>query len=284
MPQSNSLVSRLLKEPVFHFAVLGLLIFAIYFSLNEAEPEENPRKIVVSQADIDRSAESFLASWKRPPTEKELDGLVREMIREEIYVREALALGLDLGDSVIRRRLRQKMEFLTEASPETANPEESVLIAFYEANPENYSSPDRLAFEQIFLGEQPADTAAETALAALQSGTPPENLGERSMLPPVVAMSTQRIVEGTFGRGVYEQIQTGPDNEWFGPVESTFGQHLVRKIGVSPANLIPFEDIRQRVEQDWVSDFTENLKAERYQLLLDHYEVTMPGDVQEPAE
>ena len=284
MSQSSSSLSRLLKEPLFHFAVLGILIFAIYFSLNEAEPEENPRKIEVTQADIDRSAEGFQATWKRPPTDKELDGLVREMIREEIYVREALALGLDLGDSVIRRRLRQKMEFLTEASSETTDPQDTVLIEFYEANPENYSSPDRLAFEQIFLGEQAADSDAETVLAALQSGAAPETLGERSMLPPVMAMSTQRNVEGSFGRGVFEQVQAGPDNEWFGPVQSTFGQHVVRKIGTSPAALIPFEDIRRKVEQDWIAEFTENLKAERYQLLLEHYEVVMPGDVQESTE
>ena len=152
-------MSRWLKEPLLHFLLLGLAIFGAYRVLGPDEPP--PATIVVTEGIIDGQIESFSRTWLRPPTPQELDGLIREYVREEVYYREGMALGLDRDDTVIRRRLRQKMEFISEGVADSVEPTDSQLQAFLEQHAEKFIEPARLTFQQVFLSPDQRGEAVE---------------------------------------------------------------------------------------------------------------------------
>ena len=151
-------IGTILRSPLLHFFVLGGLVFGFYAVT--APPEARaPRDDVLrlTEAEMNRMADSFLAAWGRAPTEAESRGLVRDWAIEEVMVREALALGLDKGDAMIRNRLRAKMEFLAEAPAAAMEPDEATLRAYYEANAGDYARPTQLSFSQVLL---PGDATA----------------------------------------------------------------------------------------------------------------------------
>ena len=135
------MLKQIVRQPIMHFFLIGLVFFGLFALTNDPVPEAGVPTIVVSEQDATWLASQFEATWRRPPSEAELNGLIDSFVREDIYVREALALGLDQGDAVVRRRLSQKMEFLTEASAEAANPTDDVLRAYQAAHPEVRMTP-----------------------------------------------------------------------------------------------------------------------------------------------
>ncbi len=265
-----------MREPLLHFALIGGLIFAVYYGINPVPEYTGKEQLVVTEADIQRMAQTFSATWNRPPNEDELTALVDSFVQEEVYVREAIGLGLDKNDPVVRQRLRQKMVFLTEASSDAINPDDKTLVAYYQANPDKFTKPARISFTQIFLGESPSKPFVEDTLINAKNGIPVNTLGNRSMLPESVVDYGLAAVEGVFGKGLFEQIQEGPADTWYGPVRSTFGQHLVSKTDYEPTSLLPFEQVRAAVEVDWRTKFLENLRVERYFVLQDQYSIITP--------
>ncbi|MBE9472236.1 MAG: peptidyl-prolyl cis-trans isomerase, partial [Chloroflexi bacterium] len=149
-----TILMRLLREPLLHFFAAGALIFFIY-SNNGGSGESSPDVISISAIQIDRLTTQFSSVWRRPPTNDELDSLVDGYVREEVYYREALALGLDQNDAVVRQRMRQKIEFLTDTSAQMLEPTEDELQAFLTANEKKYRQGSLWALEQIFLGQTP---------------------------------------------------------------------------------------------------------------------------------
>lgn len=165
---------KLLREPLRHFLLLGAGIFLVYSLMSHSDSSGESGKIVVTLGQVEHLAAGFARAWQRPPTAQELAGLVRDRGREEVYVREALALGLDKDDTIIRRRLRQKMEFIADDIAQ-ADPTDAALNASLQAHPDAFRVEQRLTFRQVYLnpekhGEHLARDAAQLLAQLNQSG------------------------------------------------------------------------------------------------------------------
>jgi hypothetical protein len=274
-----------LREPLVHFLALGAGLFLL-FSLVGGVEEDSSDQIVVSAAQIEIMAEGFARTWQRPPIAQEVTGLIDDYIRDEIYYREALAMGLDRDDTIIRRRLRQKMEFFTDDLQAAVVPEEEQLRVYLDANPEKFRVPARVSFEHIYLnadqrGAQ-ASSDAESLLARLQEGDPDLDLsalGDPLPLPREYVNAPADRVGSRFGGGFAERLVESPVGTWSGPIESGFGLHLVlvteRRDGEVPA----YEDIEDIIEREWRAEQRNTVKEAFYQTLRQRYSVV----VEEPT-
>lgn len=264
---------RLLREPMSHFLAIGLAVFLLYGRGAEAPEVRQDAVISVTSQRVEQLAEQFAAIWRRPPSEVELAGLVEDHVREEVYYREALALGLDRDDVVIRRRLRQKMEFLTEAFAVDSTLDDAALRRHYAAHPERFERTPRVTFQQVTLGDRdPAE-----ALAALASGAAPEEVGRGTLLPPAMQGAEEASVDGTFGDGFFAALAGLAPGSWQGLAPSAFGRHLVRVDEFTPAANPPFEAVRAAVEADWRRQLAADAREAGYQALRERYEVVLPG-------
>ena len=171
-----SRLSRIAREPLVHFLVLGALLF-VYFEIVGRDAGPDSRRIVISGAQVEHLAASFARTWQRPPTVDELKGLVDDYVREEIAVREAMAMGLDRDDTIIRRRLRQKLEFITQDVIDSNPPTTEQLEDWYRAHLDDYTAEAQVAFEQACndmsdglvttLSEQDAEAIAAAEAAGV---------------------------------------------------------------------------------------------------------------------
>ncbi|KPJ78077.1 MAG: hypothetical protein AMJ54_05120 [Deltaproteobacteria bacterium SG8_13] len=271
---------KVLRDPLFHFLVLGAGLFFVYSALN-GSGDTAAQRIVVDQNQALRLAEQFQRTWMRPPTQQELESLAEEFVKEEILYREALALGLDQDDLVIRRRLRQKMEFINADLVEPQDPSEAELQAYFNANHDRFRQPDRFSFQQVYLNPQnaPGDVKrkAEQLLARLNSkslpSADPESIGDISLLPYQLDALTAPEVSNTFGNGFAKFIKTAPTGRWSGPYESSFGIHLVRILAREPGYLPAMADIRPVVEREWYTERRKETKDLYYQEMRSRYDV-----------
>jgi hypothetical protein len=277
------LLQRLLREPLFHFTVIGALIFGVFAALNETDAPPSG-VIIISAERSDQLASEFESVWKRRPAGEELDALVEEEIREEVYYREAIALGLDKNDALVRRRMRLKMEFLMDSTAHTLKPAEGELEAYLAANAENYLLESRVAFEQIYLGEDPSAEALATLLDRLRSDPALDRrtLGERTMLPGQLGLSTTDVVSGVFGKGFAEQFAEVSTGEWFGPVTSTYGLHLVRLLDVLPARPPVLEEVYDDVSRDWMAEKAGDVHDRDYAERRSHFTIEIHRSDAEP--
>lgn len=277
---SESRIRSLLREPLFHFLALGAVLFVIGWATGDVQGPLGSR-IVVTPGEVDRLAASFAATWQRPPTERELEGLVQDHIREEVYFREALNLGLDRNDIIIRRRLRQKMEFLTQDLADAVQPTDEELQAFLEANVDDYRIPDRYTVSQVLFrtdrDAERARAAAESALQALGDPTSPRPMpqGDRSMLPPTVEDVASREVARVYGEQFLSGLGALPVGRWSGPVESGYGLHLVyvheRREGRAPT----LEEVYPLVMRDWTTQQRGEVNDAVYAEMLSRYTVVL---------
>jgi hypothetical protein len=231
--------------------------------------------IVVTPERIDQLAAGYNSVWKRMPTDDELDALIGEHVREEVYYREALALGLDRNDTVVRRRLRQKMEFLADTGADLLEPDAGELEAYLLANEQTFRRGPRLAFEQVYLGETPNPEIVARSLSALQSAsvTDLSTLGERTLLPAQLGLSPPNAIDGVFGQGFFERLADFPPGVWSGPVASAFGVHLVRILDNLPARTPPLEEVRGAVLRDWKAAKAHEIRELHYARLRERFVV-----------
>ncbi|MFA3920347.1 peptidyl-prolyl cis-trans isomerase [Ruegeria hyattellae] len=268
---------RILKEPLLHFLLVGIAIFVWFARVEPENPSAAPHElIIVDEGDVDLLITRFQTSWNRPPNQTELQALVDALIREEVLVREARKLGLNRGDQVIRARLAQKMDFLTDAIASSVVPEDDVLTAYLQDNPQQFLSAPQFAFEQVFLGDAPNSDEVQNALSALNSGIDRSKVGTPSLLPATMPLSAGRTVDATFGRGFSGVIAPMHPGIWTGPVPSGYGQHLVRITETRPAQLPPLEGIRENVVQQWRRKVSVELSQAQYEKLAGQYQITMP--------
>jgi hypothetical protein len=259
------LMLRLLREPLFHFVTIGGLIYLVFVAVSDARKAPTDHIVVTSQR-IDQLAAQFSSVWKRTPTADELKALIEGDIREEVYYRDALALGLDRNDTIVRRRLRQKMEFLTDTSAYLQEPSADELEAFLAAKEKAYRHGARLAFDQIYLGTSPTPERIARSMSALRS-TPsidPSTLGERTLLPAQLGLSLPNAVDGTFGKGFFERIAKFSPGAWNGPVQSGYSMHLIRIVSRAPARTPKLDAVRAAVLRDWKSAKAIELRERDY--------------------
>jgi hypothetical protein len=274
-----------LREPLVHFFVIGAALFLLYGG-SEAE---RPDRIVVDAARVEQLAFGFSRVWQRPPTETELAGLVEDFVREEVYYREALAMGLDQDDTIVRRRMRQKLEFLSEDLVPLPEPDEAELEAWLAEHADDYRIEPRCALRQVFVSRERHGEGAEARVQELleqlrRQDADADAVGDASLLPASLALSPRREIAKHFGDGFAARVVELETGRWTGPVESAFGLHLVF-VEVSEAGRVPaLAEVRQAVERDWEAARRDEANEAFYQALRGRYEVTVdvggssPGD------
>jgi hypothetical protein len=274
-------MKRLLKEPLVHFLVLGALIFAGYGLLNRGG-ESAPGRIVVTQGQLASMWEGFTRTWQRPPTREEWEGLIRDRVREEVYYREALALGLDKDDLIIRRRLRQKMEFVANDVAAQAEPGEAELAEFLAKHPDSFRVEPRFTFRQVYLNpaKHGKNLARDTAQLLVQLNQAGGNagfaaMGDSFLLDNNFAAVPASEVAKQFGEKFAAKLGEVSPGQWQGPVESGYGVHVVFLAERTEGRLPPLEDVREAVRREW--DNARRLEANEkfYQELLKRYTVTI---------
>ena len=278
---------RLLREPLFHFLVLGAGLFLLYSHVGD-DTTERADHIVVDEAEVQRLAGQFQRTWMRPPTRQELQGLAEDYVMEEILYREAQALGLDQDDLVIRRRLRQKMEFLNADLTEPQPPMDADLQAYYDANKDRFRLPNRFSFQQVYLNpdKHTGDVKREAAelLARLNteasSAVDPSLIGDATLLPAQLDAVTRREVANTFGRGFERNIENALTDRWSGPYESSYGLHLVRITKREAGGLPAMAEIRPILERKWYAERRKEANERFYRTLRARYdvEIRIPAD------
>ncbi len=268
---------RILKEPLFHFFLIGAAIFGwFHIVAPEYQTAETSETIAIDEEDVAALSSRFKARWKRPPNGTELQSLVDASIREEVLVREARKLGLDRGDTVIRSRLSQKMDFLTEAIAMSVVPKDEDLQAFVDQNPDRYATSDKVAFTHVFLGERPSEAEIESALAALPETDDISAFGTSTLLPASMPLTATKVIDSVFGTGFSTGLLQAETGRWTGPVQSGFGTHLVQVIAVEPSQTPPLADIRDAVLRDWRRATSEDMARAQYETLAASYEIVTP--------
>jgi parvulin-like peptidyl-prolyl isomerase len=272
------MIGRLIREPLFHFLLLAGLIFAAYgLVAGRVETEE---AIDVTPAKIEQMAAIFARTWQRPPTADELKGLIDDYVKEEIYVREAVRLGIDQDDTVIRRRLRMKMEFLNDAEAEATPATEADLSAYLAAHPDKFREAPRVAFEQVYLDAQKRGDAAQADAAAIlvslkKDATFAAGAGDTTLLPPSMPLTDRQGIAQMFGDDFAAGVVTLPVGDWQGPVPSGFGLHLVKVTAQEAGRLPALAEIRPQVEREWLNDRREAMARQKLNELLKRYKVTI---------
>jgi len=274
-----SILQRFLREPLLHFIALGGLFFLLYMALNDFRQNAS-HTIVITPEQTRQLATEFRRVWNRMPTGEELDKLIQEEIRLEVYYRDAVALGLDKNDAVVRRRMRQKIEFLTDTGIYLQQPTAGELETYFAANEQAYRSEPRLAFEQIYLGESPPAHIVSQTLKRLLSepAIDPATLGQRSLLPAQLKLSPPVAIDGVFGQGFYQRIAELAPGKWGGPVISDYGVHLVRTLDGRPARLPALEEVRETVLKDWRSAKAKKNRERDYAKRRGRYRVEILSD------
>ncbi|MGD9284229.1 MAG: peptidylprolyl isomerase [Desulfobacterales bacterium] len=282
------IILKLMREPLFHFLILGAGVFVIYFAANNSVSKPADR-IVVDETQMQRLVEQFQRTWMRPPTRPELQALAEDFVKEEILYREAQALGLDEDDLVIRRRLRQKMEFLNADLVEVQAPTEAQLLAYFDANQDRFRRPDRFSLQQIFLNPNKYKTNLNRTTAELleRLNTDPafaadsQAIGDVTLLPAQLKDVTRREVANTFGPGFAKGLANMPVGRWSGPYESSYGLHLVRITEREPGGLPAMAEIRSVLEREWRAENSKAANERFYQTLRARYdvEIRLPADL-----
>ena len=273
-------MNRILKEPLLHFLLIGLLLFLLYGAV--APPSADGNRITVNRAVIAGLTTQFQATWSRPPTPVELQGLVDSHVRDEILFREGVALGLVKDDPVIKRRVRQKLEVLIEEEGKSGGASDAELAAYLSKNAAKFRMPPVVSFEQVLF--DPArygdklEYAVTASMDALNKGATPESQGKGSMLPARVQKMPLDLVVRDFGDEFGEALETSPVGQWVGPVRSGFGVHLLRITERKPGYVPSLNDARQAVTREWENEQRVAALASNYARLLKDYDVVIEGE------
>ena len=266
---------RLVRDPLFAFLLIGLAVFA----LQEFWRGDDSRTIVVSAAQQDRLAELWRAQTGRAPSPDELAALIEDHVREEILVREAKRLRLDDGDVIVRRRLAQKLSFLTEDVATLEAPGEDALLRYFEQNRSRYERPAVISFSHIYFSPDRRDDAggdAERALAVLQPQAWRQT-GDPFMLGRTYAHASLPRIRRDFGDAFAAQLQTlEVATHWQGPIQSGYGYHLLRVDAKTPALGADYASVAQRVAADFDADRRSEANRAHFEELRAQYRVELP--------
>jgi hypothetical protein len=235
-------------------------------------------KIVVTAADIERLSANWSKRWNRPPTDIELKGLIDSYIKEEVYYREALALGLDRDDTILRRRLMQKMEFLSNDLAELNQPDDTALNKYFLDNQEKYELPPRITFTHIYFSWDKRGAKvfedAKSVLAGLNVPRAPEK-GDSFMMQYDFVQETPFEVERLFGKGFAEQLFALQTDAWQGPIESGYGLHLVRISEKIDSEMPELASVIDKVRTDFMFEQRQKVNKEIYEKFKERYEIVI---------
>ena len=273
----------LIREPLVHFTLIGVALFVLYGLVNE-DARTDVETLVVSEGQVEHLAATFAKVWQRQPTALELKGLVDEHVKEEVISREAIKLGLDRNTTLIRPRLRQKMEFIAQDIAENVEPPDAELKTYLAERPETFREPSRYTFRHIYFspdrrGPAALDDANEALTTLQQTPDDFDAIGDSILVPGEFDDEPLASVAAQLGKSFADALPALEIGIWTGPVESGYGVHLVfienRTEGVVPA----FSEIRDRVQREWLNDRRHAADRAFIEALLEQYDVTVrwPG-------
>jgi hypothetical protein len=269
-------IKRLWREPLLHFLLIGAALF-VFYGLTRDVDGEAPNRIVVTSGQVEQLAANFRRTWMRPPTEEELAALVENHVREEVFYREALAMGLDQNDPLVRRRMRMKLEFILEDLT-AGEVTDEVLTGFLQQHPDRFGAEAKISFQQVFLNPDTRNDLAGDAkrlLAGLNGGAEPESAGDPTLLPLDYSLASQSEIARSFGeRFARDAIELAP-GDWTGPVYSAYGGHLLKVSQRVEARQPALEEIRKQVEREYLAQRRKEQKNLAYQKLRQGYQVTI---------
>jgi len=268
------------------------LLFALHAFLTRSSAPGDT-EIVITAGKIEHLAGLFARTWQRPPTAEELKGLIDQHVKEEIFSREAMKLGLDREDTIIRRRLQQKMEFIAEDFAAATEPAEQELEAYLDQHPEVFRTDTRFTFRQIFLDPGQRGDSLERDAAALlaklgetDGAVDRVELGDRTLLPPELTDESMRTIESYFGADFAAALGEAPLGEWTGPIRSSFGTHLVFVAQRAEPSRPELDEVRDQVVREVMNARREEAQRVFLNSLLDKYEVRIewPGGEAAPPD
>ena len=278
-----------LREPLVHFLALGAGLFLLFALLADSSGRDD--RVVVSAARVELLARDFARTRQRPPSPEELGELVDAHVREEIYYREALAMGLDRDDPIVRQRMLQKLEFFADDRVAAVEPTETELRAYLKQFPETFRIAGEVTFRHIYFNRDERGGAAAAdarrlreSLNADEEKADLEALGDRLPLPRRYRNAPADKLAGRFGSIFVEQLAGLPVGEWAGPIESGYGLHLVRIESRQVGRVPELGEVRAAVEREWRAARRREAKAEYYRGLRERYEVIVGKPVVAPEE
>jgi hypothetical protein len=281
-------MKNFLRDPLFHFLLLAAALFLGYRLASRPGNSPDQCRIVITQAQIAHLVTAYATTFQRPPTDDELKGLIDDWVREEIAVREATALKLGQDDTVIRRRLRQKFEFVSEDIAMQLEPTDSDLEAYLAAHPDKYASEPSFTFIQVYLNPDKhgknLTRDGTQLLARLQGGERADisTLGDVSLLEQRFTAVPASEVTKEFGEPFTKALTGLVFDKWQGPIPSGYGVHLVKiteRLGGQPPAL---SKVRDALRRDWHSARRLEMSEGLYRELIKRYTVTI--EPARPAE
>lgn len=281
----ESRVHALLREPLLHFLAIGGALFLLFGQISDA-PVERSHRITITQADLDTLAAAWLRRMGRPPSAKEREQQLEHYVREQVLYREAMAMGLDQDDVIVRRRLAQKMEYLFDDLSLISEPTEAELAAFLSEYPARFVQPATISFSQIYLdpGERDGEINKDARQLLEQVTTTeadPINLGDRTLLPFKFAHERRSEIAGMFGDTFAGQAFALPPGSWQGPVTSEYGVHLILVSSRTEERLPPLAEIHDRVATAWRRAKQQAANEIFYQSLHQRYEIVLDVDIRQ---
>jgi len=272
-------MKRLLREPLLHFLVLGIALFLAYGWLSRHGIVAADR-IVITQGRLEQLAAGFEAIHQRAPTASELDGMIEEAIQEEVYSREAKSMGLDHDDTIIRRRLMTKLQFLSEDTTPVAEPTDAQLQQYLDAHASDFRVERHYSFLHVYLSPQRhGDSLASDAQALLaqlrksDGTTDASNLGDPFLLELRFDNAAAGEIAGQYGADFETALRTLPTGQWSGPVSSSYGSHIVLLRERKDERPAALSDVRADVRRKWINEQRERANARYYAELRKRYDV-----------
>src|SRR5215471_8668213 len=292
LPQSESNNSRvaglkrLLREPLLHFLLIGLALFAIYAYMHHGRiGVESSRQIALSLDDLRKMDLYFESQWHRPPTPQEFQAMVEDKVREEVLYREGIAMGLDKDDTIVKRRMAQKMQFLAEDVAAAHEPSTAELKAWFNKNTKKFALPSRYSFRHLYFspdkrGKNAEDDAAK-ALAKIAGQVEDSKLaaalGDPFMFQDYYGDRTPEAIAKEFGPQFAVALEKLKPGSWQGPVESGYGWHLVFVDTVIPGRIPAFEEMESDVKTAWLVEQKRTAWQKAYAEMRAKYTVLLPG-------
>ena len=287
-------IRRWAREPLLHFLLIGAALFVIYHWLNpSAATSDTSRRIELTNDDIRQLEISWTAQWQRPPTPEEMRNLVEDKVRQEVLYREGLALGLDRGDTIVKRRLAQKMEFLAEDVSALRDPSVDELKEWYAKNRSHFSLPSRITFRHLYFSpDKRGAQARDAAAGALEklAGKAPDTIDLATLADPFMFQDhygdrTPDQVANVFGTKFAQELFKLRPGAWNGPVESGLGWHLVWVDSITAGRTPEFEEVDvSQIKSQWLSAQRAETKRELFEAMRARYEIVLPRGKQSVAD
>jgi hypothetical protein len=285
------MIARWLREPLLQFLVVGVLLFGAWEVVSPDSVNRGPsNRIVLTDDDLKQLATTWIMAGRAPPSPEQMQRLVDDKVREEVLYREALALGLDKDDTIVKRQLARKMEFLAEDVSKLGEPKPGELKAWFEKNRKRFALPARISFRHVYFSPDRRGamvrTDAEQALRQL-AGKPMDS-------PGVATAGDRFMFQQFYGDRPFDEIarQFGPrfaralvelaPGAWAGPIESGYGWHVVFAESLTPERIPDFEEIEADVKTAWVEDRRNEVRARMYEAMRARYEVVLPASREPP--